>query len=278
MQDLGGEENLILQTSAVGLDLGNTRVKIYPLLPEATLTPERSGRERLDDLESLPVLTSESRSPEAIVSLVQQAWSQQPTFWHVITVDPSFITPFESVASKKGLSQIVWDISNPIPISNPYESPESLGTDRLLSACAAKVLVPGRPVIIVDAGTAITVDVVNANGEFEGGAIAPGLGPLGRELARAGRQLVNVDLEFRSSFPGRDTDACINLGLHAAFDGALRVLVESARERFADADLLVTGGDGERAMSALRGQGAVHEPSLIHLGFQELERHRVRGS
>ncbi len=63
----------------------------------------------------------------------------------------------------------------PVPIGNAYRSPETLGLDRLAAAVGAVALYPGRNVLIVDAGTALTVDLVTADGVFRGGCISPGL-------------------------------------------------------------------------------------------------------
>lgn len=63
----------------------------------------------------------------------------------------------------------------PVPIGNAYRSPETLGLDRLAAAVGAAALCPGRNVLIVDAGTALTVDLVTADGVFRGGCISPGL-------------------------------------------------------------------------------------------------------
>ncbi len=63
----------------------------------------------------------------------------------------------------------------PVPIGNAYRSPETLGLDRLAAAVGAAALYPGRNVLIVDAGTALTVDLVTADGVFRGGCISPGL-------------------------------------------------------------------------------------------------------
>ncbi len=63
----------------------------------------------------------------------------------------------------------------PVPIGNAYRSPETLGLDRLAAAVGAATLFPGRNVLVIDCGTALTIDTVTADGVFRGGCISPGL-------------------------------------------------------------------------------------------------------
>ena len=63
----------------------------------------------------------------------------------------------------------------PVPVANAYHTPETLGRDRLAAAVGATVLYPGRNVLIVDFGTAVTIDLVTADNTFRGGCISPGM-------------------------------------------------------------------------------------------------------
>ena len=72
----------------------------------------------------------------------------------------------------------------PVPIGNAYLTPETLGRDRLAAAVGATVLYPGRNVLIVDFGTAVTIDLVTADATFRGGCISPGMKTLRRDRKR----------------------------------------------------------------------------------------------
>ena len=63
----------------------------------------------------------------------------------------------------------------PVPIGNAYRTPETLGLDRLAAAVGAAAIAPGRNVLIIDCGTALTIDLVTADGVFRGGCISPGV-------------------------------------------------------------------------------------------------------
>lgn len=128
------------------------------------------------------------------------------------------------------------------------ERPERVGLDRLAAARAANaVRAPGQPAIVIDAGTAITVDAVSADGAFLGGAILPGIPLASRSLAVGTDQLPDVAVDPHTSPPaiGRSTEAAIRSGLYWGTVGAVRELVERAgRELGGEPEIFVGGGDG----------------------------------
>lgn len=77
-------------------------------------------------------------------------------------------------------SEVTCDM--PLPLTIGYSTPTTLGEDRIAAAVGAWSLFPGEPMLVVDMGTAITYDVITAEGRFEGGNIAPGIGMRLRSL------------------------------------------------------------------------------------------------
>jgi len=133
-------------------------------------------------------------------------------------------------------------------LENLTLTPETVGQDRLFAARGALELV-GRSVVVVDAGTALTVDALRVAGSerpavFLGGAIAPGPDLLASSLASGAAQLYSI--EPRAGVPalGRDTREALEAGVSVGFLGAARELVQRIAEAAAfDApDLVVTGG------------------------------------
>ena len=80
----------------------------------------------------------------------------------------------ESLLRRRLRRFLRFDRSVPVPIENRYASPETLGPDRLAAAVGAWTLYPGRNILIVDIGPAITIDFVTERGEYLGGNISPG--------------------------------------------------------------------------------------------------------
>ncbi len=121
--------------------------------------------------------------------------------------------------------------------------PEAVGVDRLLAAGAAFRLTRGA-VIVVDAGTALTVDLVSAAGCFMGGTIAPGLAAMASVLASGTSLLPEVTLEAPESVLGRDTPECIRAGVVFGAAGAVDRVVEELNESGGAATrVFLTGGD-----------------------------------
>lgn len=137
------------------VDIGNTLVKCAVTDRGAVIAEERAERLTADLLDR--VLTGRSVG-RAIVCSTRGAVPEA----------------LEAVRARVGVC-LEFTQRTPVPIGNAYRSPETLGLDRLAAAVGAAALCPGRNVLIVDAGTALTVDLVTADGIFCGGCISPGL-------------------------------------------------------------------------------------------------------
>lgn len=162
--------------------------------------------------------------------------------WEAISPG-SIVSGIVAGANPDGVSKVVstwlddrWEsplvIQEPagFPISVNLESPEKVGIDRLLNAVAANVLRPDQtPVIIIDSGTATTVDFVSADGAFQGGAILPGLELGSRSLHEYTALLPEISIEELASEEhpalGKDTRAAILSGLFWGQLGAIKELI-----------------------------------------------------
>ncbi len=123
-----------------------------------------------------------------------------------------------------------------------YEPPSDAGTDRLVAAAAA-VRKYGKPCIVCSFGTATTVDAVNSNGEFLGGAIAPGINTLGEALFLKTSKLPRVELVKPAKAIGDSTAECIQSGIFYGYVGLVRELVTRiASELGEKAPIVATGG------------------------------------
>jgi type III pantothenate kinase len=100
----------------------------------------------------------------------------------------------------------------PVPIENRYHTPETLGKDRLAAVIGASFLKPGSDLLVVDAGTAITYDFIDANNNYWGGNIAPGLNLRLRALHEFTQKLPLVEAQVESPDLGTDTRSAIISG------------------------------------------------------------------
>ncbi len=128
------------------------------------------------------------------------------------------------------------------------DQPDKVGIDRLLAALAASEYAPGQPLIVIQAGSAITVDWFEPPRRFSGGAIMPGLPMILRLLSKAADLLPEVaakELLSLPPLPGKNTTAAMNAGASSAVVGGVQHLVARYRQQFGRESLVViSGGDG----------------------------------
>src|SRR5450830_414519 len=124
-------------------------------------------------------------------------------------------------------------------IVNAYRDPSQLGCDRFAAAIAGHRLAPGVPVIVVNCGTATTIDAVTADGVFLGGMILPGLGLMASALARNTAQLPQIaqDGKLPEGFADNTDDAILS-GILAAQSGA----IEHACAAHQAEECIISGG------------------------------------
>lgn len=154
-----------------------------------------------------------------------------------------------------------------------YANVSGFGVDRWLAMLAARARYPGRDCVVISGGTALTADLVTAQGIHLGGYIAPGWRSAARALWQNtdGLKDARGDLAPRLS-PGTTTLECIAAGLTALFRGFLNELCLRAVGELAQPQWVFTGGDAERMMDffvADRGQpqSVVRVPGLVLEGL-----------
>lgn len=152
----------------------------------------------------------------------------------------------EAVRAELGLDARAVSVDRALPFRLDYATPRTLGPDRLAAAAAAAALGPGRPVVVVDAGTAVTVDAVDfrdGRAVYRGGAIAPGADLLRRALARGTAALPEVSLPDRPPVIGDSTRGSIEAGVAGMLAGGVARLIASiAAELSASPRVVATGG------------------------------------
>jgi pantothenate kinase type III len=142
----------------------------------------------------------------------------------------------------------------PIPIVNRYTDPSQVGVDRLLNSLAAARVFPGRGVVVLDFGTALSVSVVSPAGEFLGGPIAPGTRSAAVGLSRSTAQLPAAPLDGPPErTAATSTLDALRAGIFWAVAGAAaRIVEELSRELPFPFACIATGGDAPLFAPAVR--------------------------
>jgi len=162
------------------------------------------------------------------------------------SVCPAGLKALEAAADEAvGQEVLVVGRDLPLPLGTDLPQPQSTGADRLCAAVAAYDRL-GTACVVADFGTAITIDCVNDEGVFLGGAILPGLAMAADSLHAGTAQLPRVDLARPDWVFGKDTRQAIVGGIVASARGALRQLVEAYATALGKWPLVVaTGGDAK---------------------------------
>lgn len=222
----------------LAVDIGNSAAKVAIVDGSAVLESGRldttvaTGDDLLDGLRVLA--GAHAKPPRGIVA---------------VSVVPRWTERLERAADQLELPLTVIAASH-VPISTALVRPDQTGPDRLLAAWAAAARL-GTPVIVVDLGTATTVDAVDGDGFFVGGAILPGLGLAARALADGTARLPRVEIELPADAIGGDTVSALRSGIVIGHIGAVRELAmrmhahlggASRDARAATTRVIVTGG------------------------------------
>jgi len=129
-------------------------------------------------------------------------------------------------------------------INNRYKTPQTLGADRLAAVVGAHSLYPGKSNLVIDGGTCITYDFVDADGNYFGGSISPGLNMRYNALNHytAALPLLEANANFDNKY-GDDTVSAITSGVQNGIKFELMGFIESYSKDKQDINIILTGGD-----------------------------------
>jgi len=241
-------------------DLGNSRLKWGWL--------DETGR--LVETIALPL-----EKPRAWAAAWRK-WGRRdpgPSSWVISSVNPPVANRLEQFLKTRGAGSVCWLRSaSDVRVRHSLDRPETAGADRALAVSAAVRLMPqARPGLVVSCGTAITVERITAEGIWQGGAIATGLGLAARALHLLTAQLPLVELHRAPPAWGSSTRPALESGVYWGVVGAVReLLARQADDLHADPWLVWTGGDAALLAGPIAGNEARIEPDLVLIGLSQL--------
>jgi type III pantothenate kinase len=243
--------NVVETESVIAVDIGNQQIKLG-LLTGCTA----------DGLPE-PRATWKTRTAEPDLAALHEWLPSSRLAWCVATVHREGERRLADWVRRHRQLDTYLRLQHPmLPIGIGVDQPDRVGADRLLAAVAANTLRdPFSPAVIVDAGTAITVDLVSADGVFQGGVILAGFGTMARALAREADALPLVEYAPEEPPPvvGKSTTGAIRSGLFWGCVGAVRELLRRMTEQLGqEPQLFVAGGDAARLAPFL-----THRPRIV---------------
>lgn len=247
----------------VAADVGNHRIKLGLLETgsgEGTPEPSRWLAIAEDDLEL-----------DRIGEWLSASACEAASWWIGSVNRPTATLLIDWLRSTRPLDRVTLLSAGDLPLEVALERPDMVGIDRLLDAVAANHLRrPDRPAIIVDLGSAITVDLVSSQGAFLGGVIMPGIGMSARALHEFTDLLPEIKMcELTTPPPplGTSTVPAMRSGLFWGAVGAIRQLIELLGDQVTgDPEIFLSGGAG-LAVAELVGRSVRHVPHLTLAGI-----------
>ena len=192
--------------------------------------------------EGQPVFEQQIR-PEALDTAVAAICKRFPVsagIWASVGGPVTSMPDWEASLQKS----IVLTADTPVPFTNKYDTPHTLGVDRIALAAAAVSEYPGKNVLVIDAGTCITYDFVNQEGTYLGGAIAPGLQMRYKSLPHFTARLPLVDHRLvPETYIGTSTQSAILSGVYFGLLNEINGVIAEYSKRFTDLTVILTGGD-----------------------------------
>ena len=206
------------------VDIGNTSTKLAVYSGQNKLSVSRTNELTCEELEKN--LTG-YKIGKAILSSVKKI----PPFIYELFFSN---IPFVHVLSHKSL----------LPFKIEYETPETLGPDRIAAVAGAFNLFAETEILVIDAGTALTFDFLSAN-IYKGGNISPGLAMRFRALNKFTDRLPFVTPTEHFTFPGRNTTDAITAGVITGVTYEINEYIRTFKKKNTDLKIILTGGDSE---------------------------------
>ena len=234
----------------VAIDIGNTRTKLGLFEGKELLHSKEFNN---SDMANNTLIFNEYEANNVIIS----------------SVNSKVEGHFKNDLGEKNVVYLNHQTS--LPIKLLYQSPETLGKDRIASAVAAHSLFPDRNVLSIDAGTCITYDLVNMEGSYLGGAITPGVQMRLKSMNDYTDKLplVHWDGHNLPKSVGNTTITSMLSGVINGCMGEMKEFIHAYQKQYKKLFIVLTGGDANFFEKALK-NGIFADPNLVLIGLNEI--------
>lgn len=205
------------------IDAGNSRVKVFVFEEDKVL--ESFFLLEQDFEKKIKKILSENEISRIILSSV------------------SGLTENILILIENSYELVVLTNDTKVPFINKYESPKTLGVDRIALMSAAASEFANKNVLVIDAGTCITFDFKNSKNEYLGGAISPGIQMRYRALNEFTEKLPLLGISEQNTLIGNNTNKSIHSGVLNGVIGEIDGVIDRYKSEFGDLTVVLTGGD-----------------------------------
>lgn len=176
--------------------------------------------------------------------------------------------------SKASGQKIILHPRLPLPISNKYASPETLGSDRLAAACGAWKLFPNQDSLVIDVGTCINYEFVSSDGAYHGGAISPGVRMRFDSMHKLTAKLPAVTPVTPAPLTGDTTVSCLQSGVMNGMLEEIKGIISRYTNDYPGIRVILCGGDAHFFENDLKPSIFV-APDLVLMGLNSILLHNV---
>jgi type III pantothenate kinase len=241
----------------VAIDLGNTFAKIAWFEGETLL--EARYKIPFEDLEA----TLLSRMP-------QQG---------ILSSTSHETQPYADFLKNLGIRVMQLSPNLPLPIVKNYDTPQTLGADRLAAAVGAKVLFPSDHCLVIDMGTCITYDWISADAIFGGGIISPGLRMRFQAMHTFTKRLplIDVTVNEHSGWPklvGKSTRTAMESGVFNGLLAEIDGFISRYQYEHGECQVLLCGGDAALFENSLKNR-IFAAPNLVLVGLNQILQYNI---
>jgi type III pantothenate kinase len=162
----------------------------------------------------------------------------------------------------------------PLPVKNLYATPQTLGVDRIAGVCGAQQIFPATNCLVIDAGTCITYDFVDAQGNYHGGSISPGLKMRFDAMHTFTARLPLVHAVADPALIGNSTETCMQSGAIFGLIEEIEGIIRRYSEKFDGLKVILCGGDTGFFENKLKAS-IFASPELVLSGLNSILLHNV---
>ena len=208
------------------IDVGNTNIKLAVFNGENIVSKEVTKTSRL-------------------LSTFKKILKKYPTLDKAIMSSVGKLKEGLLIKIQSQINLLVLDSSVRLPFKNQYETPKTLGADRIALVSASANKYPNKNVLIIDAGTCITYDFITHKNTYLGGAISPGIRLRYQSLHNLTANLPLLNLKQPKNIIGTNTQESIHSGVINGVLNEIRGSIHEYEQEFKELTVILTGGDAE---------------------------------
>lgn len=234
------------------IDSGNTRIKVA-LFNNAKMVLKES----FDHVANLGVFLKSIEFTHLLVSSV--------------SIDPQEIITLTHNTGKK----LILNHQLPLPIKLNYATPQTLGMDRIASACGAFEVFPNQNCLVIDAGTCINTEFINSSATYLGGSISPGINMRFKAMHTFTQSLPLLSAsESTPPLTGNSTEACMQSGVLNGVLAEVNGMIEHYQQQYENLKVILCGGDYPLFENKLK-HAIFVAPDLVLTGLNRILRYHA---